>query len=114
MKERYLETARFPQATFTLKTLDLGDAAAEHPFPARRVPFTGTLGLHGVERPVTGEATVIRDAKKVTVDAAFALQIQDFGIERPGYLGITLADEVKVKVHISAPVEGPARAAASE
>jgi polyisoprenoid-binding protein YceI len=108
MKEQYLETARFPQATFTLAGLELSGAAAGQAFGARRVPFGGVLALHGVERPVTGEATISGEARKVNVDAGFQVRIEDFGIATPGYLGVTLADEVKVKVRFSAPVEGPA------
>jgi polyisoprenoid-binding protein YceI len=111
MKEEYLETARYPQATLTLTRVDLQGLAGEPAFSGRRVPFEGLLDLHGVSRAVSGEARLTRDGSGVTVDAAFAVRTGDFGIRTPSYLGITVAEEVKVKVRFSAPVEGATNAA---
>ena len=113
MKDEYLETARFPQATLTLTKIDIQGLAAEQAFSGRRVPFAGVLDLHGVARPVSGEARIGRDAGGVTVEAGFDVRTTDFGIRTPSYLGITVAEEVKVKVRFTAPVEGAAHADAS-
>jgi polyisoprenoid-binding protein YceI len=111
MKEEYLETTRFPQATLTLTRVDVQDLAGQPAFSGRRVPFEGLLELHGVSRPVSGEAQVTRDGSGVKVEAAFGVRTTDFGIRTPSYLGITVAEEVKVKVRFSAPVEGAPHAA---
>jgi polyisoprenoid-binding protein YceI len=106
MKEEYLETGRFPEAVLTLTRVDLQGMAGEPAFSGRRIPFEGVLELHGVSRPVAGEAQLTRDGSGVKVEAAFGVRTTDFGIRTPSYLGITVAEEVKVKVRFSAPVEG--------
>jgi polyisoprenoid-binding protein YceI len=105
MKETYLETSRYPRASLTLKQLDASRLPQASSFAPVTVPFEGTLSLHGVERPVTGQAKVSRDGARISSTATFAINLGEFGIAVPSYLGITVAEKVEVKATFSALVE---------
>lgn len=102
MKENYLQVDRYPRAVLTLSHLDIKLAANGGPV---NVPFEGTLLLHGVEKHVTGQARVSREADQVTGNAAFSIKLGEFGIDVPKYLGITVAEKVDVKATFSAHVD---------
>jgi len=105
MKEKYLETARYPRATLTLSRLAIEKLPNTDSFGPVTVPFSGTLSLHGVERPVAGEAKIARAGAAVTTTASFAINIKDFGISVPSYMGITVAEKVQVRVGFPAVLE---------
>jgi polyisoprenoid-binding protein YceI len=105
MKEKYLETARFPRATLTLSRVALEKVPATDRFGPVAVPFGGTLSLHGVEQPVTGEAKIARSGSSLTTTATFEINIKDFGIGVPSYMGITVAEKVQVRVGFPAQLE---------
>lgn len=86
MKDKYLQVATHSIATLTLK--DVKSAAGEF-------NFTGVMKLHGVERKVSGIAQ-LSDSKLVAI---LKLKLSDYEIEIPSFQGITVADEVTVKVN---------------
>lgn len=90
MKDNYLEIAKFPTAVLTLK-----DVPFDHKLPS--TPFTGTLKLHGVEKPVSGTMQVTETADKYNCKFDFSLELSDFDIQVPKYLGITVSKNVKVE-----------------
>lgn len=105
LRSRYLETqkgAGFDRAILT--DVKLGDVDAMT-FQGKTV-FTATLAVHGVKKPVTGEATVKRQGSSIRVDAAFPVMLPDYGIEKPRHLGIGVKDQVQVKVTLSAEPAG--------
>jgi polyisoprenoid-binding protein YceI len=105
LKENYLHTARYPRATLTLSRVELGALAGSSSFKNAAVPFEGVLSLHGAEKPVAGEARLTRDGARVQAAATFTIDIRDFGIDVPSYLGITVAEKVQVKVTFSTQLE---------
>lgn len=102
MKEKYLETEKYPQATLRLENVPLGahfnetDAAT-----LEKIPFSAKLLLHGVEKSVQGEARIQKKNTSIEVVARFSIKIADFAIPTPGFAGITMADEVNVSVAFS-------------
>jgi polyisoprenoid-binding protein YceI len=104
MKEKYLETGKYQQATLTVSHLTLPEDIAISHFSAENIPFTGTLLLHGVQKPVSGTAKIEKTGDKVILSAQFGLKVSDYGIVIPSFAGITMADEVQVTVADSAPV----------
>lgn len=68
--------------------------------------FTGTLLVHGVRRPVRGEARIVRAGGDVRVEAAFPVALPEHGIARPRYLGVGVRDQVRVKVRFTASAAG--------
>lgn len=112
MKEKYLETARFPRATLTLSHIALDKVPSAESFGPVTVSFGGTLSLHGVEKPIAGEARISRAGSSVTTTASFEINIRDFGIAVPSYMGITVAEKVQVRVGFPAQLETSPDAAA--
>jgi polyisoprenoid-binding protein YceI len=112
MKEKYLETARFPRATLTLSRLALEKVPSAETFGPVTVPFGGTLSLHGVEKPIAGEAKISRAGPSLTTAASFEINIKEFGIGVPSYMGITVAEKVQVRVGFPALLEASGDAVA--
>ena len=106
MKEKYLEVPKFPEAVLTLTKMELPkDFSKESSFT--KVPFTGSLSLHGVDHPVSGAADISRHEDGVTINATFGLKIADFAIALPTFMGITMADDVQITVQSKASVVKP-------
>ena len=87
MKEKYLEVQKFPVAELTVTDLSVG---------AKEAPFKGELKLHGVQKPVDGKATVQANGSELNLTFEFGLLLKDYAIEIPSYLGIKVANEVKI------------------
>lgn len=107
LKEEYLQVDRYPQARLTLSHLDVRRLPEGATFGAVAIPFEGTLLLHGVEKPVSGQARVSRNDSRVAVSAQFSISLGDFGVGVPKYMGITVAEKVDVKAAFSAAVGRP-------
>jgi polyisoprenoid-binding protein YceI len=105
LRNTYLEVSK--DAAFqhaVLSDVKLGEIDPET-FQGRTA-FSGTLVLHGVKRPVTGQAEIRREGASVRVEATFPVTIADYAIAKPQYLGVGVKDQVQVKVSlVAAPVE---------
>ena len=104
MKQKYLETGKYSQATLILTHLSTSDSLLSGDAKMDSVPFAGTLTLHGIQKPVTGIAKLQRNANQMSIEANFGIKIADYGISIPTFAGITMADDVTVAVQISAPL----------
>jgi polyisoprenoid-binding protein YceI len=96
MKNKYLEIGKFPDAAFKLDPLSL--PAGEGDF--KGIPFKGTLTLHGVEKPVAGFADIVTKNNVQSISATFTTKVGDYGVKSPSFAGITMADDVKVKISL--------------
>lgn len=101
MREQYLETPRYPRAVFQPTRLAVDRLPESETFKPQVAPFEGLLDLHGTQRPVKGTARVSRRGAAVEVEATFDLRTSDFDIRTPSYMGITVAQDVKVTVRLS-------------
>lgn len=94
MKEKYLETAKYPKAVFTVDKSRI------------KVPFDGNLEgkllLHGVTRPLTVHYTAKGAPNKAHVSGSAQLNMKDYGIEVPSYLGITVKPNVTLAMEFDA------------
>jgi hypothetical protein len=105
MRDNYLEVGRgegFSRAV--LKNIVVGGDVATL---SGRTSFTATLLVHGVERPVRGDARLSRDAGGVRVEASFPVVLAEHAIAKPRYLGVGVRDQVQVRVRFEA-AEGSA------
>jgi polyisoprenoid-binding protein YceI len=104
MRDNYLEVGRGEgYGRAVLKDIVLaGDAATATGATA----FTATLLVHGVERPVRGDARLSRDGDRVRVDASFPVVLAEHEIPKPRYLGVGVRDQVQVKVRFQASANG--------
>lgn len=106
MRENYLEVNKGdPFRRAILKDIVLGGDPATM---SGATTFTATLLVHGVERPVRGQARLSRQGNAVRVEASFPVVLADHGIAKPRYLGVGVRDEVQVKVRFQASGAGDA------
>lgn len=104
LRDRYLEIGKgdgFTHAVLSDITLVARHVAGFE----GRTEFTATLRVHGVTRPVAGQATVTRAGRGVKVDATFPISLNAFAIPEPRYLGVGVRDEVRVRAEFVATEE---------
>ncbi|NJL23879.1 MAG: YceI family protein [Calothrix sp. SM1_5_4] len=91
LKDKYLEVAKHPQAELKIDEINA-------PKPGEKFAFEGTLSLHGASQTVRGEAKFTANGNVSTVSAEFPIKLSQFGIPVPSFQGITVAEDVTVKV----------------
>jgi polyisoprenoid-binding protein YceI len=89
-RSKALETDQFPTATFTVtKPVDVSQALAG---TTQDVTLTGTMELHGVEKPVTADAQVaVGKGGTVQVAGSVPITFADYGVTAPS-LGFVTVD----------------------
>jgi polyisoprenoid-binding protein YceI len=96
MKEKYLEVQKYPSAT-----LSVARAALKLPSAGDKVEMdvSSTIDLHGQTRPVTIHYEAKRDGASVLSNGKFHVNMTDFGITVPSYLGVTVKPDIDVSAH---------------
>ena len=105
MRENYLETERFPFASYEAEIV----GAQVDPGGGWIVTATGTFQVHGVGRPMTAECPVSPVGDGFRVRCEFQLRLPDHDIEIPSlmFLKINEVIELAVDFHVS-PAAGEA------
>jgi polyisoprenoid-binding protein YceI len=101
LRENYLEVAKgagYDRAV--LSDIRLADADGES-FTGNTA-FTGTMLLHGVKHDVAGKMEVRAEGAGRHVRAEFPLNLTDFGVAPPEYLGVGVGSKLLVKVQLTA------------
>jgi polyisoprenoid-binding protein YceI len=101
LREKYLEVDKgegYDQAILSEVALQGLNADA----PAGKGSFTGSLMLHGVKKTVTGPAEIRQGGTGWRVRASFPLNLPDYNIAKPRYLGVGVKDTVQVTVTFTA------------
>lgn len=96
MKNKYLEIAKFPEASLQISELQLEKNLFTISGSQKGVPFKGKLKIHGVEKDIEGFADVDSDEKVVSISAQTKTSISAHQIDLPSYMGIKVADEVQI------------------
>lgn len=94
MREKYLETNKYPKATFTVEKSKLkipGGSEVE-----------GKLQLHGVTKPIKVKYEAKGSDQSLNVQGTARLNMKDFGIQVPSYLGVTVKPDVTVSIRFDA------------
>jgi polyisoprenoid-binding protein YceI len=97
LREKFLEVTKGPgydQAV--LSEIDLKDLNADT--PDGKGSFTGSLTLHGVTKTVTGPVDVRQGGAGLRVKASFPLNLSEYNISAPRYLGVGVKNTVQVEV----------------
>ncbi len=108
LRDTYLEVSRQPDFAHAVMTdvrldnLTAGELTGKGHFSAR-------LLLHGVERPVAGQAEVRRTESGIRVRASFPVVLDAFGIAKPRHLGVGVREEVTVQATFEAMSTATAR-----
>lgn len=93
MRDKYLEVTKFPSATLIVARGALKIPAAG---AGVELDVPGTLQLHGQSRPVTVHYDAKGDATGCAAHGRFRINMNDFGITVPTYLGVTVKPDVDV------------------
>jgi len=91
----YLETDKYPNATLTVERGKLNLPADNKTVTSSAV---GAFTMHGVTRNVTFRYKALRTGSDYHVQGLTQVDIRDFGVEVPCYLGICVHPVVKIKV----------------
>lgn len=99
MREKYLEVAQYPTAELevTRSALNLPADGANASGKAQ-----GTMKIHGKSKPVSFQWSAKRAGTSYDVSGSVQVNVKDFGIEIPSYLGVTVKPDVDVQVKFAA------------
>lgn len=94
LKENYLHTEKYPEALLSIDNIsDLSKQLKGN--SGQKSKFTPVLTLRGKSAPISGATYEIVGK---TVKSEFKLELLDFEIERPMFMGIKVVDSVIVRV----------------
>jgi polyisoprenoid-binding protein YceI len=91
IRERWLESARFPNAEFTPTSIQ-GLPETYQNGREVAVQITGSLKIRDVTKPVTFASTIRLEAATLTVTGATTIKMTDYGFDPPSILGILRAE----------------------
>ena len=99
MRERYLETGKFPDATF--KSVSVSGPASIAANAPEEIRVTGDFTLHGVTKRMTIPVRVVMIPDgRIHATSSFAVKMPEFGINVPKNVLVTVNDEVPVRLDI--------------
>jgi polyisoprenoid-binding protein YceI len=98
MREKYLETDKYPDAELTVARW-----ALRVPEDGTRVVAwaPGTLKLHGKSKEVKVVYKAKRSGNSYAVEATTDINVTDFGIETPSFLSVSVKPEVDIEVNFT-------------
>lgn len=93
MKEKYLEVPKYPSVVLTIAR-----SALRVPAGGERVEADapGTLTLHGQTHPVSVHYDAKQEGTAYLAHGRFHINMNDYGINVPSYLGITVKPDIDV------------------
>ncbi|WP_394849935.1 YceI family protein [Pendulispora brunnea] len=99
MREKYLQVGTYPNATFEVQRANIKFPAASGETSG---DAQGTLTIHGQSKPTTAKYTARKNGDVYAVKGTMHVNIKDFGIEVPSYLGVTVKPDIDIDVQFSA------------
>jgi hypothetical protein len=106
--ENYMESEKFPKATFTGQVLNAAQVLRQLPNTTQNVEVEGQLTMHGVTHKVLVNGTLqMRDGQLVAF-AYFNIAPADFSIDIPLLVREHIAKSVSVRVNLTCDPAAPA------
>ena len=93
----FFDVPKYPKANFTSTKIEPATT------PSATHTVTGNLDLHGVKKSISFPATIQVAPDAASVNAEFAINRKDFGINYAGKADDLIRDEVVMKLTIRAP-----------
>ena len=93
--DRYMESDKFPVATFTGKIIEDVDSSKSSEITVRA---KGKLTIHGVEQERISKSKITIQGNVVTVYSVFSVPLKDHKIKVPRVVQEKIANEVLVQV----------------
>lgn len=94
MREKYLEVDKYPNAELRVPKSQIQTPKGA-PTGGKA---NGTLSLHGQTKPVSFTYAAKPEGGNVAVNGTVHVVMTDFGIEKPGYAGVSVKPDVDVAV----------------
>ena len=95
MREKYLEVGKYPVTTLSVERSSLR-------FDSGTATATGALTLHGKTKAIPFSYTVVKRGAALDVVGRTRIDMRDFGVDVPSYLGVSVKPEVDVVVSFTA------------
>jgi len=99
MREKYLETAKYPSAVLAVPR---GALALPADGATTSAEASGQMTIHGRTRPVVIRYRVTRTGSAYAVEGTVHVVMTDYGVSVPSYLGVTVKPDVDVVVSFRA------------
>lgn len=98
--ENYMESSKFPKATFKGKIADYGKIDLKHDNEIVTM-VSGTLEIHGVAREVDIPVSLMVNKSTLTGHTKFEVLLSDYDIEIPAVVADNLSNTVEIEVKAS-------------
>jgi polyisoprenoid-binding protein YceI len=101
MKNKYLDVKKYPKAELEISSIEMSeDLTQSKEVKIEDKKFTGALTMRGKKVPVEGVFSVNRSANDslAKLNAKFEIDIVNFDVEIPSYLGVKVAKTVKLEI----------------
>lgn len=95
LREKVFEVSKYETATLHFENLKV---PFEGNGTAKDLEFKGKLKLHGVEKEVSGKVDLSRESSTAKFTAHLELNMKDFEIAPPEFMGMKVQEKVKVDV----------------
>lgn len=96
--ENYVESEKYPQATFKGKVNEKIDLTKDG---ENKATVTGKMTLHGVTKDITTEGTITKKGDDLIVVSKFKIKVADYNIKVPSLYVQNIAEVVDVTVNIT-------------
>jgi len=91
--ENYLESEKFPSATFKGKIKESVDLTVPGTYPISAV---GSATIHGVNRPIELKGTIVSTGSSLALTCQFDVKLVDYKIDIPKIVFAKIAEVIKV------------------
>lgn len=91
--ENYLESEKYPTATFKGKIKEQIDFSVLGSYP---VSTEGSLTIHGVTKPVVVKGEIVSNGSELKLDFKFQIRTEDYQIEVPSLVVTKIAEVIDV------------------
>ena len=99
MRNKYLEVGSYPNAELTVDRTAIRIPSGNDPVSG---DANGTMAIHGKTKSTSFHYSVGKSGNTLRVAGTVHLDIRDYGITIPTYLGVTVKPEIDVEVQFNA------------
>jgi len=99
--ENYLESDKFPKATFKGKFDDTNFTILAEENKTVTVNISGNLTLHGVTKPVTAKALITTKNKTVSAASSLTILLSDYSIKIPAVNKNNVNNQVQININLA-------------
>lgn len=96
--ENYLESEKFPSATFKGKIKESVDLNIAGTYP---ISATGSATIHGVTRPIELKGTIVSTGSTLALTCQFEVKLVDYKIDIPKIVFAKIAEVIKVNTRMN-------------